>query len=123
VGNDWAAPTDWETVCRRAAGRRHYNAVRGFRRLERPLTVARLLREYAGAGRGLQARIARELGVSPGTICRDVRFVHNEWRRAHLCPVCGTLALPAWAELGAAGDLFDGADGQGGGGGDANKLH
>lgn len=27
---DWSAPTDGETVARRAAGRRHYNSVRQF---------------------------------------------------------------------------------------------
>jgi hypothetical protein len=103
VSNDWAAPTDRETVCRRAAGRRHYNAVRSFRRLERRLRVARLLLKYPRWDglrrvRGVQARIARELGVSPGTICRDVRFLHDAWRRAHLCPACATLVLPSWAD-------------------------
>jgi hypothetical protein len=91
VSNDWAAPTDRETVCRRAAGRRHYNAVRSSRRLERRLKVARLLLKYSrqaglGSSRGIYARVARELGVHRGTISRDVRSIQEDWRRARLCP-------------------------------------
>jgi hypothetical protein len=99
---DWGAPTDRETACRRNAGRRHYNAVRSFLRLERRAKVARLLLKYPRWDglrrvRGVQARIARELGVSPGTVSRDVRFVQEQWRRALCCPTCGSLVLPSEA--------------------------
>jgi hypothetical protein len=40
--------------------------------------VARLLRRY-GWGYAVQARIARELGVSQATVCRDLQAV---WWRA-----------------------------------------
>jgi hypothetical protein len=120
VSNDWAAPTDRETVCRCAAGRRRYNAARSLRRLVRRYKVVRLMRQYIGTGRSFQARIARQLAVSPATICRDVRSIHDDWRRDHLCPACGTLVLPSWVYLDAENDLLDDADGQGGEEGDAN---
>jgi hypothetical protein len=113
VRNDWATATNWDTVCRRNAGRRHYNAVRGFRRAARRLQVARLLLEYGRDGlarHGLQARIARELGVSPGTISRDVRAMREDWRRARACPLCGSPVLPAWADPDPGG-FFDGEAG------------
>jgi hypothetical protein len=93
---DWGAATGWGTVCRRNAGRRHYNAVRSFRRAWRRAQVARLLLEHAQAGappHGLQARIARSLGVSEGTVSRDVRALLEEARSG--CPVCGARILPA----------------------------
>lgn len=61
---------DWESVCRRAGGRRRYNATRQVRARVRRESVARLW--LAGKGRrGWQARAARQLGVSPATISRD----------------------------------------------------
>jgi hypothetical protein len=99
VRNDWGDSTDWETVCRRNAGRRHYNAVRSLRRALRRREVARLLLEYSqrsgGLAHGLQARIARELGVSQGTVSRDVRFLLEQGRRACACPLCGSRVAPA----------------------------
>jgi hypothetical protein len=91
VSNDWGQTTDWETVCRRNAGRRHYNAVRQVRRDYRRVQVARLLLKYGQDNlplHGLQARIARELGVSPATISRDVQALLAEMRGS--CPVCGS---------------------------------
>jgi hypothetical protein len=69
---EWSRPTSWDVVCRRNAGRRHYNAIRTVRRALRRRQVARLLLKYPFPARGLQARIARELGVHRSTICRDV---------------------------------------------------
>jgi hypothetical protein len=114
VRNDWGAATDWETVCRRNAGRRRYNAVRGFRRALRRAQVARLLLKYGRDGlarHGLQARVARELGVSPGTICRDVQAMMEDSRRARACPACGAAALPGWAGPDPGDWLFDGEAG------------
>ena len=74
--NEWSRPIRWDEVCRRAAGRRHYNAIRTVRRALRRREVARLLVKYGGlygpSSHGLQARIARQLGVHRSTICRDV---------------------------------------------------
>jgi hypothetical protein len=74
---------------RRAAGRRHYNTVRRFRAAWRRCEVARMVLE-SGIGRGYQARIARELGVSRATVCRDVAWLHAESRP---CPSCGRLRV------------------------------
>ena len=62
---------DWEAICRRAGGRRHYNSIRQTRAAFRRLQVARLLCRW-GLGYGVQARVARRLGVSEATISRDV---------------------------------------------------
>lgn len=57
---------------RRAGGRRRYNSHRREMASLRRAKVAQLLREF-GVGRGVQAAIARRLGVSQATICRDVQ--------------------------------------------------
>lgn len=62
---------NWEAVCKRAGGRRHYNAQRTFRALERRLRVSELLLEL-GSKRGVQKIVANRLGVSESTISRDV---------------------------------------------------
>jgi DNA invertase Pin-like site-specific DNA recombinase len=77
----WAAPTGRDEVCRRASGRRHYNAVRRFRAVFRRLQVVRLLGAYGLTRRGSQAKIARELGVSRSTVCRDMAFLWRASRR------------------------------------------
>jgi hypothetical protein len=85
VNNKWSERTDFDTVCRRAAGRRHYNAVRQFRAAYRRSQVARLLLKF-DLGRGIQARIAAELGVSRSTVCRDLAAIMTY---ARPCPRCG----------------------------------
>ena len=85
----WGAPTTWNEVVRRAAGRRHYNSVRAARRLLRRQMVARLILRD-GTERGYQARIARELGCHPCVISRDVLALQERARREKVCPLCGT---------------------------------
>jgi hypothetical protein len=72
---------DWDAVCRRAGGRRHYNAWRQFQQQHRRLEVSALLGRYGIAKHGVQARIARELGVSEATVSRDVRALEIGVRR------------------------------------------
>ncbi len=67
----FAAGSNWDAICRRAGGRRHYNRVRQFRAVLRLTQIVALLKEI-GLGRGYQTRIAERLGVSRGTICRDI---------------------------------------------------
>ena len=67
----WGAPTDWETVCRRHAGRRQYHSWRRVQQAIRRVRVRALLCLY-GLGVGVQARIAGELGCHRSTVCRDV---------------------------------------------------
>jgi hypothetical protein len=74
----------WEAVCRRAGGRRRYNAGRKFlRNVRRAQVFLRLL--SAGLWDdppqplpcGFQAALAQMLGVSPATISRDVRALRS----------------------------------------------
>jgi predicted DNA-binding transcriptional regulator YafY len=47
--------------------------------------VVQLLRRY-DVGHGVQARMARELGVSKATISRDIAAL---WASGRGCPCCG----------------------------------
>lgn len=106
-GQDWNASTDWATVCRRAAGRARWNAIRRLLAAVRRCEVARLLSEfapyYSPLQRGLQVRIARTLGVSEATISRDVRAILRCTDR-QACPTCGLAQLTPddWERLDAA---------------------
>ncbi len=92
----WSDKTDWETVCRRASWRRHYNSVRWFRAHYRRSEVARLLNVQGSLfDRGTQARLARLLGVSRSTICRDVAYL---LRLGWPCPHCGAYKTAQPAE-------------------------
>src|SRR5262249_44872221 len=86
VSNDWKAPTTWDAVCRRAGGRRHYNRWRRHIRDLGRLEVLRLLDRYSVTARGNVGAIARELGGSPSTVCRDIKALVREHRD---CPHCG----------------------------------
>ena len=87
MGKPWGSPTSWDEVCRRAAGRRRYHAIRRLQRdLRRQEVLERLVRY--GLGHGVQARIGRELGVSEATVSRDVKAL----LLSHApCPCCGTV--------------------------------
>jgi transposase-like protein len=74
---NWGARTDFEIVCKRAAGRRRYNAARRAEARERYLQVVAAIMPPDGHSRGSQAQLARALGVHRSTICRDVA----KWRR------------------------------------------
>jgi hypothetical protein len=74
----WTDTAPDDVVASRAGGRRRYNAWRRRLALQRRVEVARLLgegnllREW-----GKQTRIARQLGVSRSTICRDVKAINR----------------------------------------------
>jgi len=87
VRNNWQARVSEDEAHRRAAGRRHYNAVRQFRARLRRREVLRLLGAF-GWGYGVQARIAATLGVHPATISRDLAQLLPLYRE---CPACGGL--------------------------------
>ncbi|MAG36330.1 MAG: hypothetical protein CL878_08810 [Dehalococcoidia bacterium] len=74
--------------------------MRRFRAQHRRLQVAELLVRYGGiVKRGVQARIARELGVSRKTICLDVKEIRRQADEARVCPVCGQAAGHALARI------------------------
>ena len=87
MSNNWSAPTSWDEVCRRKAGRDRYNSIRRLQRAERRFRVLKLLSRY-GMDRGVQARIAKELGVSRVTVHRDVKALLFDYTP---CPGCGSL--------------------------------
>jgi len=76
-------------VCARAAGRRHYNAVRRERAEARRHEVIKLYLQLGGR-RGCQAEMARRLGVSQTTISRDMAILWEEASQIDRCPFCGS---------------------------------
>jgi hypothetical protein len=59
------------------------------------MRVAQLMLKYVRLPtRGLQARIARELGISRSTVCRDIAAMEEEVRRGLPCRLCGTRVTP-----------------------------
>lgn len=65
----------FDQICKRAGGRRRYNHQREIAKEARRKEVERLLNEYGRKAWGVQARIARELGVSEATISRDIESI------------------------------------------------
>ena len=82
----WSTPTSSAEAFRRASGRRAYNALRRDLAAFRRLDVAQLLFKYGGLP-GVQARIARELGVSESVVSRDRKKLLFE---VQVCPSCGS---------------------------------
>jgi hypothetical protein len=88
VTASWSAPTSFDVVCRRAAGRRAYNAQRQFNQRLRRIEVARLLKEWGGLKRGTVRRLAAHLNIHRKTAGKDVLAIlctHSS------CPTCGAL--------------------------------
>lgn len=93
----WSHPTDWDTVCRRASGRRSYNAIRQIQALVRRRRLVDLLVSQRAmlTAHGVQAKLARTLGVHRSTICRDIAALLAEAASSRRCPCCGHhIALP-----------------------------
>jgi hypothetical protein len=90
----WSKPTSWETVCRRASARRQLNAMKTFLAELRRRQVFERLIELGGLPRGAQAAIARQLGVHPSVISKDLN--HHLMPLARPCETCGTLRPRAW---------------------------
>ncbi len=76
-----SSPLSFSQICRRAAGRRRFNAARKFLADQRRLEVARLLLNDNSVG--AQSRIAGILKVSEATISRDVAALERLWRVSH----------------------------------------
>lgn len=89
-----------EEAARRAAGRRRYNSIRSLEKDLRRRDVLSYI-EAHGLGYGVQARIARELGVSEATISRDVAALLYD---VHPCPTCHRVwGREDWEEVAEAG--------------------
>jgi len=85
VSKDWSTPVSSTEAYRRAGGRRHYNAIRQFQAEWRRSQVAKLLLEQ-GDKYGVQADLARKLGVSEATVSRDIAALKAN---SAPCPCCG----------------------------------
>ena len=95
--SSWSAFTSIEEARRRAGGRSHYNSLRGFNADLRRVEVGKLVTEY-GVGRGIRARIARELNVHPSTVTRDVQKLWGFG--VHACPTCEhRMTAKQWEQL------------------------
>jgi hypothetical protein len=89
----WHQSTSWDTVCRRAIGRRKFNAIRQLKAQLRRGQVLRLLHDL-GWGYRVQVKIAAALGVSEATVSRDLKTILPLYRE---CPTCGSLVPRHWA--------------------------
>lgn len=96
----WSAPTDWDTVCRRAAGRLAYNRRRQWQRLWRRVDLVKAMAKCrAPLGfltRGFQTELAVALGVHRSTVCRDIKALLAEVNAGRPCPLCGCQVLHRW---------------------------
>jgi hypothetical protein len=86
----WRRRTTSDEVCRRAAGRNHYNSLRTLWKRLRRRKVFELLAKYGLVEHGVVARIAAERSVSR-TVCRDLMAL-VEW--THPCPHGGEPVPP-----------------------------
>jgi hypothetical protein len=73
-----------DEVCRQAGGRRRYNAARKRAKQDRRTQILCRVRWQDMRRWGIQAALARALGVSRATICRDFRAIWNADRGALL---------------------------------------
>ncbi len=68
----------WDEVCRRAGGRRRYNYGRRVRAMLRRKKVGELMNQLGWFTTGIPAQVARLLGVSRSTVCRDLRWIERD---------------------------------------------
>jgi len=74
-------PKNFDEVCRRAAGRRRYHATRQKKQFERQMKVLGELERADWENYGMGRMLARKLGVSEPTICRDIRHLRDLRRK------------------------------------------
>ncbi len=67
-------------VCKRAAGRRRYHAVRRRAAYRRRYQVGRALDMLGWPGYGVGRKLARQFGVSEATISRDIADLESGGR-------------------------------------------
>jgi HTH domain len=94
----WSESVSTDEAHARYLGRRRYNSLGQARAGWRRLQVAELLAAAGGMPSGVQARIARHLGVSRATISRDVKVILRELP-VPSCPCYGALCARALDRL------------------------
>lgn len=89
--SEWGQPVSDSEAQRRAGGRRRYNAKRTGRKEYRRMLLAQMFKHSTPSFSlkrfpkkmhrwGFQAQAAEILGVSPSTICRDLKAIWAVWR-------------------------------------------
>ncbi len=78
-------PESWDEICKRAAGRKHYNSVRRQQATLRRYEIREHLRKDGGY-HGLQKALAAQYKVSRATISKDVKAITQSALR---CAACG----------------------------------
>jgi hypothetical protein len=74
--HEWARQAPWAEVVARSGGRARYNSNRKLRAKLRRLAIVRRLRHVGDIHqRGLQRRLAEELGVVASVICEDLKQI------------------------------------------------
>lgn len=78
-GSEWRCRTDWNAVCRRASGRRRYNAMRRERAETRREAMAEAIDALGPAAwffrRGLAVILGAAFGVHRTTAWRDIQRI------------------------------------------------
>jgi hypothetical protein len=87
MSGTWGAAADFRAVCKRAGGRRRYNAERQNQQNWRRNMIIFWTAGLARSTWGLQAALARELGVSRATVCRDMAAIRDGYVPQRLRPV------------------------------------
>lgn len=76
-------PKTFDEACKRAAGRRRYQAKRRRARDERQLVIMGVLLKLNWPGYGMGRVLAELLKVDPATVSRDLKYI-REWRASLL---------------------------------------
>ena len=91
MSGTWSMPVSPEEAARRAGGRRKYNRVRQAKAFWRRVEISRLMARRGAFEPGYQAELARKLGVSRSTVCRDMKALAAIRFR---CPECDAMTNP-----------------------------
>lgn len=83
MNTKWSRRTSWSEVCKRASGRRLFQAMRRHRQRQRRQGLHRTAFAYriTWGKRGFQSKLARALGVHRSTISRDMKALEYEKQR------------------------------------------
>ena len=84
---------EWDEICRRASGRRRYNAHRSFMAEMRRAKLAKLFDRFDPFERGTRKKLAKVLGVSEATISRDLAVMLP---LVEECPTCHQFIPRTW---------------------------
>ena len=89
TNREWGSQAPWAEVVARSRGRAKYNSIRKLRARWRRLAIIRGLRHVGDIHqRGVQRRLAEELGVVRSVICEDMKLIMSAEGWPHGIPAC-----------------------------------